>query len=384
MKTLFTFEALTIGLAMFAMFFGAGNLIFPLGIGQIAQDKNFAAMAGLLFSAALMPFAGVFAMILFDGNYREFFYRIGRTPGFLLALVIISLLGPLGSTPRCIALTYSTIKSTFPDLSSTWFSAGACVLLFISTLKPKRIIGILGKVLTPLLLISLGSIVILGLLSSAEIPESQHTSLNMFFHGLSEGYKMMDLLAAFFFSSTILTLVRSKHEATDSKYCYIDLTKKASIIGATLLSLVYIGFSTISAFHAADLDPANNDELLSAIALKIAGPYANLLVCATVTLACFTTAMTLIAVFAEFIQKEVFQEKISYKMTLAGSLLLTFAISTLEFNGISAFLGPILAICYPGLIVLTLLNIAYKLKGVETIKAPVFATFALSALVYFW
>src|ERR1700727_336927 len=104
-------EAISIGIAMFSMFFGAGNIIYPLAVGQYAGDKNLFAMLGLILTAAVMPIAGVIAMILFDGNYRQFFGRLGRIPGFLLALIIISLLGPLGSAPRCIALSYSTIKS---------------------------------------------------------------------------------------------------------------------------------------------------------------------------------------------------------------------------------------------------------------------------------
>src|ERR1700722_13643393 len=118
MKKYFSFEAFTIGLAMFSMFFGAGNVIFPLAVGQYAGDKNFYAMSGLILTAAIMPIIGVIAMILFDGNYRQFFGRLGKVPGFLLALIIISLLGPLGSTPRCIALSYTTLKSSFPELSS--------------------------------------------------------------------------------------------------------------------------------------------------------------------------------------------------------------------------------------------------------------------------
>ncbi|HOK52804.1 MAG TPA: branched-chain amino acid transport system II carrier protein, partial [Bacteroidales bacterium] len=98
MKKIFTSQSLAIGLALFSMFFGAGNIIYPLAIGQYAGDKNIFAMAGMLLTAVLMPIAGVVAMVLFDGDYRQFFGRLGRMPGFLLGLVTISLLGPLGST----------------------------------------------------------------------------------------------------------------------------------------------------------------------------------------------------------------------------------------------------------------------------------------------
>src|ERR1700722_11983722 len=102
MKFLLKTESLSLGLAMFSMFFGAGNVIFPLALGQFAGDKNLYAILGLILTAALIPAAGVFAMILFEGNYKNFFGRLGKVPGFLLAFTTISLLGPLGSTPRCI------------------------------------------------------------------------------------------------------------------------------------------------------------------------------------------------------------------------------------------------------------------------------------------
>jgi branched-chain amino acid:cation transporter, LIVCS family len=118
--------------------------------------------------------------------------------------------------------------------------------------------------------------------------------------------------------------------------------------------------------------------------MKIAGAHAGVLVCITIALACLTTAIALISAFSDFVQKEVFKEKITYEFTLVAALLLTFFISTFEFNGISAFLGPILQICYPGLIALTFLNIAYRLKNFRPIKLPVFLVFALSAYFYFF
>lgn len=384
MKNFWNLETFSTGLAMFAMFFGAGNVIFPLGIGQYAGDQNAIATLGLLITAVLMPFMGVFAMILFEGNYRQFFSRIGKIPGFILALTTITLLGPIGSTPRCIALTYSTLKSSFPDISLTIFSACACVIIYLFSMQKNRILGILGYVLTPLLILSLASIVLIGFWHPSEVQVNDASALSMFLHGLKEGYNTMDLLAAFFFSSTILAILKSRQmENNESGNGYIRLALRASLLGGLLLSLVYVGFSSISAFHGSGLDTINKDELLNAITMKIAGPYANLLICLTVTLACLTTAIALISVFSDFVQKEVFQEKVSYKMTLAGALLITFAISTLEFSGISAFLGPVLQVCYPGLIVLTLLNIAYKLVGFAPVKVPVFLAFAVAAYFHF-
>ena len=383
MKRLLKSESLAIGLAMFSMFFGAGNIIFPLALGQDAGDKNCFAISGLMLTAAVIPIAGVIAMILFQGDYRKFFGRLGRVPGFCLALVIISLLGPLGSTPRCIALAYTTLKSSFLGLSPVIFSAIACGLILLFTLRKNHILNLLGYVLTPLLLLSLLVIMILGLMAPSHVQSITQTNIAVFVQGLKEGYNTMDLLAAFFFSSTILNLLKVKAVAAGvaSEQRVIQIAFKASFIGAAMLALVYIVFSYLAALHGAHLGSLSKDELLSAIAMKIAGPYAGVLVCTTIALACLTTAIALICSFTDFMDKEIFKGKVRYELILTGSLFVTFMISILKFTSISAFLSPILQICYPGLIVLTFLNIAYHLKNFKPVKLPVF--FAFSVAVFF-
>jgi branched-chain amino acid:cation transporter, LIVCS family len=385
MKFLLKAEVLSIGLAMFSMFFGAGNVIFPLALGQFAGDKNLFAILGLVLTAALIPAAGVFAMILFEGNYKSFFGRLGKVPGFLLALTTISLLGPLGSTPRCIALSYTTLKSSFLNMPPTLFSASACGIIFLFSFRKKRILSLLGWVLTPVLLITLLAIIVMGLFAASETKSVEATQLSIFLHGLKEGYNTMDLLASFFFSSAILNMLRLQFkDRTDYDSHYLSTAMRASLVGTFLLAVVYICFSYLASFHGHQLAIEGKDELLGAIAYKIAGPYGGLLACITIAMACLTTAIALISAFTDFVQKEVFQEKISYEWVLIGSLILTFIVSTFEFTGISAFLEPVMQICYPGLIVLTFLNIANRLYDLKMVKIPVFATFVISTGLYFY
>src|SRR5262245_48888774 len=99
------------GLAMFSMFFGAGNIVFPLALGQFTQDKTFFGISGLLLTAVLVPLMGLIAMLLFEGDYRTFFQRIGKLPGFFLAVLILGLIGPFGAVPRCITMSFSTLSA---------------------------------------------------------------------------------------------------------------------------------------------------------------------------------------------------------------------------------------------------------------------------------
>lgn len=386
MHFLSKYRYISMGLAMFSMFFGAGNVIFPLVIGQMVGEQVPYALMGLLITAVGVPFMGLIAIILYQGNYWNFFNRLGKIPGFIIVSVIMLLIGPFGGIPRCIALSYSTLHTSWPGLSSVGFSLFACVIIFLFTAKKSRTLDLLGSILTPLLLISLAVIIIAGLMSPATLETTAYTRIDAFSYGFLEGYNTMDLLASFFFSTVIFNGLKHDFEPneTDHDRKVFKLTFKASLIGATLLSLVYLGFSLIAAFHARSLNIAANDQLLGALTMKILGPYAGLVASITIALACLTTAIALSLVFAEFLQKSLFRHKITYVQALLITLVIAFGISTLEFNGIVAFLAPILQLTYPALIALTLANILSRLFHFKLVQTPVYAIFIFTMIVQFF
>jgi len=348
----FNKDSLAVGLAMFSMFFGAGNIIFPLAIGQLGGDKTFFSILGLIFTAVLVPFMGVYAMIKYEGDKRKFFGKMGKTPGFLTAFFTILLLGPMGSTPRCIALAYSTLKSFLPQVSMYLFALLSCLVIYFCAASKKRLLSLLGVFLTPLLLLSLIAIILLGFIYPSHLKVVESYGIELFFRGLKEGYNTMDLLAAFFFSSSICSLLKTNVHKN-------RIALQASLIAMTLLILIYAGFSFIAAMHGGDF---MRDEILSQITFKLMGPYAGIFVCFAIGLACLTTAVALISAFTDFLEKEICKEKFSYRSLLVLSLIVTYLVATLKFDKISAFLGPILQIIYPALIVLTVINILTNLK----------------------
>lgn len=359
------------GLAMFSMFFGAGNVVFPLVVGQTTGDQTLFALLGLLLTAVGVPFLGMIAILLFKGDYQQFFARSGKIPGFILAAAIMLLIGPFGGLPRCIALSYSTLKLSWPFLSFGLFSFCSCLIIFFFALKKSRMLTLLGYVLTPLLLLSLTVIVIVGLWTGESSTPSSFSAMQSFRHGFMEGYNTMDLLASFFFSAIIYNTL--KQESTESGHkgdrLLFQLSLKASCIGGFLLALVYAGFSFVAAWHASSLSATNQGELLGALTLKILGPYAGLIASATIALACLTTAIALAAVFAEFLQKVLFRNKLSYLQALTLTLIASFAVSLLEFTGIISLLAPLLQIIYPALILFTIFNIIVRLRGLKEVKS---------------
>lgn len=384
MKSSSKYRYISTGLAMFSMFFGAGNVIFPLVIGQMAGDQVFYALIGLLLTAVGVPFLGLAAIILFRGNYNTFFSRMGTLPGFFLITAIMLLIGPFGGMPRCIALSYSTLQASFPSLSLNLFSLGACVIIFLFTFRKSQILNVLGNVLTPLLLISLFIIVIAGLMTASHPEPSSLSKMEAFNYGLIEGYNTMDLLASFFFSAIVYNGLKHEfdpNEKDHDKNVFI-YTLKAGLIGAFLLSLVYFGFCLVASYHAQSLGLQEQDQLLGALTLKILGPHAGLIASIAIALACLTTAIALAVVFSEFLQKHLLHHKISYAQALILTLILTFAVSTLEFKGIVKLLAPILQIAYPALIVLTVANILSRLFNFKPVKIPVYLALAIALIVY--
>jgi len=364
-------HVLTTGLAMFSMFFGAGNVVFPLIVGQMAGDQAWAAIIGLSLTAVGIPFIGLFAMVLFEGDYHAFFARIGRLPGFLATLFILTLIGPVGAIPRCIALSFSTLKMYEPSLSTVLFSLLSCILIFVATYRRNRIVDLLGAVLSPLLVASLAVIIIKGIWTHPAAAVSASDVWSTFTFGINEGYNTMDLLGTFFFSGVVIAGLREIVGGAGSQRVIARYALQASFIGAALLGAVYAGFILVASYYGNSLAGLSGEVLLGSIAHIILGKIGGLFVSLAVVLACLTTALALASVFAEFLHIHVFRKVVCYRSSLILTLITTFIFANLKFSEIVAMLYPVLVIIYPVLMVLTLVNIAYKLHGFKPVKTPV-------------
>ncbi|MFK7822535.1 MAG: branched-chain amino acid transport system II carrier protein [Oligoflexales bacterium] len=372
----------SIGMAMFSMFFGSGNIVFPVLIGQYAQSMSLFAIFGLLITAVLVPFCGLFALSLYDGDYIKFFSRLGVIPGWVVVSMIMALIGPFAVIPRCIVISYGAVDSLVPGLDLVTFSGLSVIIVFLCTINRSKILDILGLVLTPILLLSLVTIIIKGLFFPGGIPDQSSLSgSEAFFHGLIEGYNTMDLFAAFMFSSVVLSgikKIRPNIEKQPKELLGVYL--KASSIGMGLLAAIYIGMCFVAAIHGSGLKLSSPDKALGELVLQILGSYAGLVVCAAVSLACLTTAISLTVVFSEFMAKHVSRDRISYRWMLVGTLIISFVVSTLRFEGIQGIVVPILKLSLPSLMVFTGLNLANRFYGFKPVKSIVLGTLLTTAL----
>ena len=373
---------LSSGFAIFTMFFGSGNLVFPLSIGQMAGPDYFLSMLGLFSTAVLLPFLGLFCIFLYNGSAEQFFKRVGKYPGLLLPIIILSLMGPLAVMPRCITVSYASFTLMTESVSLWQFSLINCLIMLGLSFDKGKIVPLLGNVLTPILLFSLAMIIYCGLEKAPFVAETASKIKAPFIEGMNSGYLMMDLLAAFFFASTVITYLRNKL----SRKSIPEKHKKpiillSLILGVSSLGVIYGFLVYLGSVYSSELATVPTEKGITYIAFKTLGQGAGPVVATAVTLACITTAIILTSVVGEFYHKKIFRQKLSPVIVNSGIILLTFFISTLEFSGIAAYLGPLLNFLYPGIIVMTLLSIGEKSFNLPYKKALVYITFLITFIV---
>jgi LIVCS family branched-chain amino acid:cation transporter len=376
-------KILSAGLAIFAMLFGAGNIVFPLALGRDSGSAVWFAMAGFFLTAALVPLLGIVSSCLFDGNYKKYLNMMGKIPGTLIALVCMLLIGPFGATPRCVATSYAALKWYIPAIPLPLFSIAAAALIFLLTFKKNRVIDIIGRFLGPIKIGLLFAIITLGLLSAKTLMPSDFSALKLFSTGVISGYGTLDLLSGLFFSALVLSGLKqglTQEEQRDYKKIGM-LGLQAGLIGVLLLGIVYSGFGLVAAFYKSHIQNVADAELFSALAELILGSKLGILAGITVAISCLATAVALTAVFAEYLRKEVLQSKVPYIVTLLVTVCITGAMTNLDFKGIMQMLAPVVVLAYPALIVLALCNVANKLFNFKWIRLPVAITFLAS--VYF-
>lgn len=361
------------GFALFSMFFGSGNLVFPITVGQESEGHYLLAALGILSTGVAVPFLGVLGMMLYKGDSYEFFSCFGRKGIFLFSFLALALMGPFGVLARCLTVAHGALLLLWPNASLPLASFVMCGVIYFLTVNKNKIVSTLGSVLTPFLLLAIALIAFFGLKAGA-LPEtttlSGWTALK---HGFFQGYQTMDLLAAFFFSQFVIKHLHGKlsEEAPLMKtFC------KSSLIGAGLLSSVYFALVLLGWIYSPLLTHIPPQEMLGVIAMKSLGNAAAPCVCLAVLFACLTTAIVLASLFADFLQTQATQGKMGNKLALLLTLGIGFIVSTFDFAGIAKFLGPVLEAIYPALIVLTLVNITNKLLGIRSSHWPFTLTLA--------
>lgn len=365
MKKLTLKEIITIASMLFGMFFGAGNLIFPASMGQLAGSSLWMASAGFLITGVGLPLLGVAALgVSREHGLLGLSSRAGRSYGLFFTCVLYLTIGPFFAIPRCATVSYTVgIQRMLPGAGHSGILALFSLLFFalvlFFSLRPGEILTWIGKVLNPLFLCFL-AILILRALSAPmgnikEIAPSGPYVSHAFTTGFLEGYNTMDALAGLAFGIIVVDVIRGLGVKEPSEIA--KNTIYAGIFSSILMAVIYVlvtitGAQSRGLFEAAD----NGGEALAQIAQYYFGPGGAVILAVTVTIACLKTAVGLITSCSETFVG-IFPKGPSYRVWAAAFCLLSFLIANLGLNAILAYSLPVLMFLYPLSIVLILLTL---------------------------
>jgi LIVCS family branched-chain amino acid:cation transporter len=373
---------LSVALAIFAMLFGSGNIVYPLGLGRDMGDMALYAMIGFSVTAVLVPLLGIIVMTLYDGSYEAFFATIGRVPGKIVIFCCMLLVGPFCIIPRSISLAHGSLSWIFPQLQIFAFSLIATIILYSLTSRQSGLLNILGKILGPLKLFLLSAIIVKGFFVAANPVNCGLSVGSVLTHGAFVGYGTLDLIAAFFFTNIILVgLKRKTGDQELSNKQVFSTTLQGGLLGSLLLGAVYAGFVIVSSFQSMVCQGIDEKKLLSELAFQLLGQAGGVLASVTIAVACLTTAVALTTVFADYLSKDFFKKTISYHIALYITLFITLIFSNYGFATIMKFALPVVSILYPALIALALANIARKLLDINFSKVAFYGVLALTLLI---
>ena len=362
-----------IGTMLFGMFFGAGNLIFPIQLGQLAGTNFWLALAGFLVTAIGLPFLGILAIGLSGSNgVRELSNRVHPVFGFLFSLFLYLTIGPFFAIPRTATVPFAVgIEPYVGDghiaLFLAIFSFLFFLLVYYFSLNPAKIMDVIGKYLTPAFLLFLFLLIIISLVRPmGSFQEPQGTYLNnAFMTGFKEGYNTMDALASLAFGIVVINAIKAKG-ISDVK-SIAKTTWKSGIFAMLLMMLIYgfityMGSSSVQAVGMFE----NGGLIFAAVAKHYFGSFGGILLAIIIVLACLKTSIGLITSCSEFFH-EAFP-KISYKSFVFILCAVSFLFANLGLNKIIQFAVPVLMFLYPLAIVLIVLALVSPLfKGKQSV-----------------
>lgn len=358
-------EYIFLGSMLFGLFFGAGNLIFPVQLGQLAGSNAIPATIGLLITAVGLPFLGIVAMGL---SRKESLYELASkvSPGYGLfyTIALYLTIGPFFAIPRTATVSYEAAFAPYLNPAQLELALFIFTLLFFGgslwfSLRPTEILTWVGKVLNPIFLIALAFLAFFAFFQPmgvvSEIPVSPVYQDGPFFTGFLEGYHTMDALASLAFGIIVVRTIKGLG-VTKPVHIARD-TILAGVFSMTLMGFIYASLVYIGATSQGVMDMSvNGGAALAEISSHYFNEFGAVVLAVIITVACFKTAVGLITAISEMFVS-LFPEKLRYNQYVFLFTGISFAVANLGLNQIIAFSVPVLMFLYPLAIVLILLAV---------------------------
>ncbi len=372
----FNKETFVAGFALFSMFFGAGNLMLPPLLGFKAGDLWLQVTLGFAVSAVIIPLLGIFAHAKLQGTMLDFAKKVSPTFSLVYCLLvyIISITLP---SPRTASVTHEMAIQPFFG-TNAWLTSTiyfALVLLFV--LNRSKILGLLGKFLSPIIFIVVISIISIGIFSM-QAPISPTDFQTPVINGLLEGYQTFDAIGAVVVGGVIIISlkIKGKEDFKENQKLII----KSGIVAGVGLLLIYTGMIYTGAMFNTQFEGnVSRTELLSGISLKTLGNIGSVFLSVLVGLACFTTAVGIVTGTADFMKGVFGNSQKVYLITAIIGCLLGVLMGQFDVHYIIEVAIPALMFIYPITIILILLNVLPdKLTTPIVFRAVVIVTILFS------
>ena len=347
-------DILFIGFALFSLFFGAGNLIFPPFLGRTYGSNWLIASIGFILTGVGLASVAVYSMAKKNGDIKEFTKVGGEKLGNLVLLIISVVIGPLGAIPRTAATSGEVMIASGINISYNLFIILFFGLTLIFILTDNKLIDLIGKYLTPLLLVVLFFMIISGIVNPIGNPSiSSMTKVHTFTKSVVEGYNTMDALASIVFAPIVIKSLIEKGYENDIR----RKTVQVILVAATGLVLVYLSLTYLGATSTQSHTDINSRvKLLIILARSILGSFGKYILAAIIVLACFTTSVGLTSSISDMFTK-IFDDKISYNTTAIIVIIISIILSMVGVDGIINLTMPLLTFIYPIVLVMIILNL---------------------------
>lgn len=368
-------DSLIIGFALFSMFFGAGNVIFPpyLGLGSGSQWPL--GFLGYYIADVGLALLSMFA-ILRQGSPTGVTARIGKVPAVLLMCAIVLCIGPMLAIPRTAATTYETsILPLTSSVSPVLFSVIFFLLVLVLCLRESAVVDIVGKILTPVLLAGLLVLIVVGVVHPLGPVSPQPLVDNVGATGVEAGYQTMDVLATLIFGYIILKSAWKKGHTEWKDQARV--VAGASVVAGLGLLVVYLGLTYLGATTGSFFDlSVDRTQLVLSIVQALLGKGGMILFAVVVALACLTTSVGLVSACSDYFSG-LTSGRLPYKVLVCVICVFSAVISNFGLNEIIAIAAPILSVVYPP----TLVLIVLAMTGNRLKNKWIFRLAALGALV---
>ncbi|WP_267901312.1 branched-chain amino acid transport system II carrier protein [Clostridium tagluense] len=374
-----TKHSIVIGFALFAMFFGAGNLIFPPTLGKAAGDKVLSSIMGFLITGVGLPLCAVIACAKINGTFEKMADRVGRVFSVIVSIALILVIGPLFAIPRTAATTFELgIQPLFPSIGQNISIIVYFAIVLAFALKPSSIIDNIGKILTPALLLMLAVIIVKGIIDPIG-PIVATSYQGGFSKALIEGYQTTDAMTGVIFSSIILAAIRAK--GYKSSKDIMRITMKSAVVSLIGLSFVYTGLMYLGT-QTTTLFPGkiSRTSLVTEIVRLDLGSIGSCILSLCVAIACLTTAIGILSAGSHFFVK-LSKGKLSYKGIAISMALVSGVMATKDVDSLIKLAGPVLQIIYPIVIVLIVTTLLGDIvKNNKVVAITTYTVLIVSAL----